>query len=149
MNYQNCTHCAFKTRFPCFLFNHYQLEHAHEPNFSILCGIEGCLSTYNKIPSLKKHIKRKHSVQSNFLLKNHVETSESFLTENELVDESLPLNYQDCSLEENVELKTNYSQTLTKFLLKIREKHGIAENTSAAIIEEYSSLITVCIEVSH
>lgn len=39
---------------------HVGLVHAHEPNFSITCGVGDCQSTFSRFHSFRKHVYRKH-----------------------------------------------------------------------------------------
>jgi len=42
------------------LLSHINIVHSDSSNFSILCGIDGCTSQYNKYNSLHRHVSRKH-----------------------------------------------------------------------------------------
>ena len=41
--------------------NHLVRYHTSDPNFHVLCGINGCSKTYRNCISFKNHIKRKHA----------------------------------------------------------------------------------------
>lgn len=42
------------------LLNHYNKVHGHEPNFRVVCNVNGCPATFTKYNSLYKHITRWH-----------------------------------------------------------------------------------------
>ena len=44
-----------------FVLNHFVRYHTSDPNFLVLCGINGCSKTYRNCISFKNHIKRKHA----------------------------------------------------------------------------------------
>lgn len=43
------------------LIQHVGLVHAHEPNFTITCGLNNCKSTFKVYESFRRHVYRKHS----------------------------------------------------------------------------------------
>ncbi|XP_068707636.1 uncharacterized protein [Montipora foliosa] len=44
------------------LLHHIGKKHRHEPNFHVLCGIDGCTKTYKNFISYRNHMIRKHEV---------------------------------------------------------------------------------------
>ena len=42
------------------LVSHIAMQHASQPNFKVICGINGCPDEYMKIDSYRKHLRRKH-----------------------------------------------------------------------------------------
>ena len=40
---------------------HIGVVHSHEPGFSVVCGIDGCVASYDKFSSYKKHLYRKYA----------------------------------------------------------------------------------------
>ena len=63
---------AIATKLSCFLcssfagssfsdvFRHIQAVHAHDPDFHITCGLDGCVRRYDKFGSYKVHLYREH-----------------------------------------------------------------------------------------
>ena len=57
-----CNLCVHFVAFTLALFlNHLVRYHTSDPNFHVLCGINGCSKTYRNCISFKNHIKRKHA----------------------------------------------------------------------------------------
>ena len=139
MNRIFCYLCCFSTRFVSLLLRHYNQEHAHKPNFLICCGIEGCLSSYDTVSSFRKHIYRKHKYSK--VLTNS--SNKSIVIEEEL--NSSPVDFQ---LQDELPCtSTSEDNSLTRFILNMREEKGLTEKAMASIIEEYSSnIINRCIE---
>ena len=42
------------------VFRHIQAVHAHDPDFHITCGLDGCVRRYDKFGSYKVHLYREH-----------------------------------------------------------------------------------------
>lgn len=57
-----CIKCHFSSRRFRELLYHYRFIHCHENGFTLSCGVDGCQSKYKLVPSLEKHIKKKHPV---------------------------------------------------------------------------------------
>lgn len=49
-----------RTRTLMKFIQHVGLVHAHEPSFSITCGVGDCQSTFSRFHSFRKHVYRKH-----------------------------------------------------------------------------------------
>lgn len=56
-----CSYCNYSTRYISILLNHVRIAHENTPGFHIVCSIHGCLASYDKVESLRKHICRKHT----------------------------------------------------------------------------------------
>lgn len=60
MDFYKCPFCdVIKFQLRKYL-THLQLLHNHQPNFSVVCNIDGCNRTYRTVPCLRNHIYRKH-----------------------------------------------------------------------------------------
>jgi hypothetical protein len=46
------------------LLNHIGRCHGNDPNFHIVCGLDGCTTTFKKYFSWRKHLTRNHAEQS-------------------------------------------------------------------------------------
>lgn len=55
-----CTKCSKRTFTLRKLIHHIGLVHAHDPHFSITCGISNCQSAFSKYHSFRWHVYRKH-----------------------------------------------------------------------------------------
>ena len=47
------------------LITHIGRVHRDEPNFHVVCGIDGCARTFKKFLSLRNHLIRKHNIVRN------------------------------------------------------------------------------------
>ena len=56
-----CTICTREVWSHQKLLKHYSTVHENKPNFWVMCGINGCLKKYDKVDSMIKHVKRKHT----------------------------------------------------------------------------------------
>ena len=58
---ENCPLCdSFAATNVKGVVRHIGLVHSHEPGFRITCGVGGCMRTYTKFNSYKKHMYVKH-----------------------------------------------------------------------------------------
>lgn len=59
--------CNFSVGFPSaslrLLLNHLRRNHSNEPNFHILCGLNGCHRTDRRFVSFRIHLIRKHNFE--------------------------------------------------------------------------------------
>lgn len=47
------------------LLHHMRRTHSSDPNFHMVCGLEGCPRTYKRFSSFRNHVMRKHSLMYN------------------------------------------------------------------------------------
>lgn len=136
----NCSYCHFRSRYFSLLLRHYQNEHSHQPDFRVKCGIDGCNSSYTVVDSLRKHIIRKH--KNNKKIKN---LREPIHDEIEQPGNDELLQPEEIDGDEQVSINNKSGDMICKFLLNMREKHGISEDASALIVKEYSEMLSGCI----
>ena len=55
-----CPICVFMALTIPLILSHLRLVHANDPNFSVVCGIDGCCTTAKSFSALYQHIYRKH-----------------------------------------------------------------------------------------
>ena len=134
---KNCIYCNFQTRFTNLLLKHYEAEHSSDNGFNIMCGIDGCVKSYCKIPSLKKHIRNYHKKTCSSVPRESVDYSST------VPNEEVNVYYQvhQETRDERQLFPEVLTKNLTKFILKIREKNGVTEKTAAAIIDHFASTI--------
>ena len=161
MGMHPCSICTYASRNFIKLYNHYTIEHSSDPNFSIRCGVEGCLNSFSNTTSWKSHVIRRH--RSLFLtiqdqdINNGEAGSQDENRENETDDCDMEIDcdasepqIQSMEHELNEELPEqdsviDFNIHLIKFLLKLREKNNISEKTAALIIQEYSGILELCL----
>jgi hypothetical protein len=44
------------------LLDHLRRSHSNDPNFHVLCGLDGCPRTYKRVVSFRNHLIRKHNI---------------------------------------------------------------------------------------
>ena len=55
-----CPICVFMALTIPLILSHLRLVHANDPNFSVVCGIDGCCTTAKSFSALYQHIYRNH-----------------------------------------------------------------------------------------
>ena len=55
-----CSLCSFRTRTVSEWISHLRLVHFEDKEFIVTCGINGCISSYNKCSSFLSHVYRHH-----------------------------------------------------------------------------------------
>ncbi len=117
------------------ILKHSGIVHSHQPNFRVVCGIDGCPKAYSNYHSFRKHLRRKH---------------------NETVLELRPpgsRTYEFCSLEEDLEVSQdndmNYWSKYSciqflciQFLLKCKEVGQMPQG----VINDLQCDITMLVE---
>ena len=154
MDRKQCTYCSYWSIKNSTLLNHYKFEHAHLPNFKIVCGLSGCTATYNKIPSLQKHMRRKHidaSHQPNnveLFIDEVVEEPQEDIEENPEVDNIRQDSIPSSSTTNDIG-NDNCLSMLTKSLLKLREEKGVNESVGEFVIVENSKMMELSLSKCH
>ena len=115
------------------VIRHIGAVHAHDPNFHICCGINGCSRVYTVFHSFRRHFYRKH---------RHVETLET-LGNLSITDEAHFDN--DYTEESNVALMSDPSPMDMKrqaalFLLKAKEIHKVSQTALDGLIPDLTIL---------
>lgn len=75
--------------------HHVQLLHSHQPNFSITCGIGGCLRTFKTMGTFRNHVSAHHSNNVPVQTTEGIESMESGEDDDMEVDESISLIDQE------------------------------------------------------
>ena len=145
-----CIKYHFSSRRFRELLYHYRFIHCHENGFTLSCGVDGCQSKYKLVPSLEKHIKRKHPVfHSQHLSYSRQAQKDSSILSclQEFNDESIedPYATNQCrEIFENVQNAQNsvdFCNQLALFLLKLREQCKLPANSVSLVVDEISNLI--------
>ena len=107
---------------------HLQLLHHHQPDFSIVCNIEGCKRSYKTVPSFRTHIYRKHTATlwrptddhfQNVTLSEETEEDEVDDAEDSEDSQSVHEN----SLPDLNTLLSGLQKHVALFILNLQEKH--------------------------
>jgi hypothetical protein len=57
---KNCPMCTFEARSLKIVLSHLRSVHSNDPRFNVMCGLEGCSSTFTTFSALYSHIYRRH-----------------------------------------------------------------------------------------
>lgn len=127
-----CTKCSRATFTLIKLIQHVDLVHAHEPNFTITCGLNNCKSTFKVYESFRRHVYRKHSehVKPN----NQTNGIENVDTGG---DDEHPEEDKPPCMDT---LLINFKENLCNFVLKCREKNHIPQSVQQEIINDMNFL---------
>ena len=55
-----CPICTFQACSFTIILSHLRLVHSNDPNFSVICGLDGCATTSKSFSALYSHIYRHH-----------------------------------------------------------------------------------------
>ena len=121
-NSHNCPLCeSFASTSMKGIVRHIGLVHSHELDFRVTCGVSGCLRTYYKFNSFKKHMYVKHRDS----LHEHATNVVSYQAVLGSNDCYTP---QDDDDEEHESFITQRDRSTALFLLKAREIHKISQS---------------------
>lgn len=147
-----CYHCQnYQTRVFRRLIEHLRLVHAHEPNFSIRCGINNCEKVYNNVDSYVKHIKRNHGgyrldndgpLENNNVDVHRCEELDDNLAGGDINDNPVAHIGQNRQLEDDNPLENgNLQNAVGLFILKMKEKHSLPKTTVNKLLQDLHALL--------
>ena len=143
MNVSVCPCCAQQTVNTRFLIRHIGLRHAHERDFSITCGIDGCRQYFRVFSSFRRHVVRKH----HYVLMPDCHPS---MSENGESESTSSAQQQECTSlsaeHETVEMCSETSnlavvKSFGLFCLKLKEKHGATDTVISSIVSSVTDLM--------
>ncbi len=114
---------------------HIGAVHARNSNFHVLCGIQGCVRTYAKFHSFKKHVYRHHREHLNSSNPQNTGASGSISTQDD-EDELGFLNPDSLATT-----GYDYTEQAALFLLKARHVHKISQLSLDDLLADISSMI--------
>ena len=122
------------------VLKHIGLVHAHEPNFHVSCGIQGCPRTYKNYYSFRKHLQRRH--QDCLVSKPFSNPSLEFSTD--CVDEMTDLQLLGMTNKEDtpgsqVNSRQNHNPAL--FILKTKEVLNLSQSTTNIILHDIAEIV--------
>ena len=130
----NCSICdVFAADDLKVLLNHIGRCHRNEPNFHCICGIDGCVKTYKKYYSWRKHIQKKHSV---------VNTGDSLDGD---MPEPMNIDANDPE-EDNVNTK-EITRASALYLLKLQEECFLPKTTVKGVVENTKTIVQETLSV--
>lgn len=124
---------------------HVVLFHSHQPNFSITCGIGGCLRIFKNIRTFRNHISARHS-GTDYLDSSRFESTNvegnchgNSCSDIETIDESEDIAADAVQCYKG-DRKTMLKRSSALFLLKLKEKQKLTQVTLQSIVEGVTSL---------
>ena len=140
----NCPLCtSFAAKNLKGVVRHVGSIHAHDSNFRICCGIDGCHRTYRKFLSYKKHIYGKHlkiSRGSGVGLLQDMEVSDDIIQDDDFDDGSSRVPSPTAVVQ---------NKTSALFLLKLENEFKVPSTAIDCIIEDVTTLLNNEIESLH
>lgn len=143
----HCPKCRRRTFTLVKLIQHIGLVHAHEPGFSITCGIGECQSTFSQFHSFRKHVYRKHKCSV-----YRSSDTEGYSDDTSVEQHSLYLDAQDSDIDPwapdpqivkpNLDkLLEEFKDNMFKFVLKCREKNLLHLSVQQEITDDVQFLL--------
>jgi len=130
--------------------NHLKLFHAHQSNFKVTCGIDGCVRTFTNIGTFKNHVSLLHygslptlSDASGSIDQSHFE-ADSVVAESDQTVAVASTSSCSTSSVESVPLVIPNQEALKKssalFLLGLKEKHKLTQVAIQDIVDNVTNL---------
>lgn len=122
--------CFFVALKFCDLLSHIHITHSEDPNFSVICGIDGCMAQYTKYNSLHRHISRNHR---------------SWLKRSKISDKESPKDYEASEMNEQLLLPGNINSEhlLTNSTVNIHDNPSIGYHDDGSEISSTSETVPV------
>ena len=166
---QSCIVCSLcgtiKFQFVQYV-KHLKLHHESKSGFIIVCNFDGCKSSYKKVNSFTKHVRRNHESFFNLSSSNSTDNCkdvESLVEDMQMNCQSVELTESSNSMEhsgcETVgELVGNLQEHFADFILCIREQHSLPslvqekimsnlQGTVASALSDYSNVVNSATKV--
>ena len=124
------------------LISHFQRVHREDPNFFVLCGINGCGKTYKTFYRYRSHINRTH--KTFLLVARDINQPQDLVRNIEPEDEAgdvfagEPLSDVDEDDPPCVQLKS----TSAAYLLQIKEMHNLSQVALNDIAQSTNILVS-------
>ena len=133
-----CWLCAsFAARTLKAVIRHIGVVHARDPNFHVVCGIQGCIRTYKNYLSFKKHVYRHHREQIDPV---HIESEDSSTQEMSIPPE---IPYEDDGPDFlNHSAGYDHTEQAALFVLKAKHIHKISQSALNDLLFDVSTMIS-------
>ena len=136
-----CWLCSsFAARSLKAVIRHIGVVHARDSNFHVICGIQGCIRTYNNFTSFKKHAYRHHR---ELLDPPCPEAREISTIEDELPQESLEADEDGLDfLDPENASGYDHTEQAALFILKAKHVHKISQAALNDLLFDVSTMIS-------
>lgn len=131
---------------------HIELMHSNQPNFSVTCGIGGCLRIFKNVRSFRNHVSAYHSKADLVTNNTHADTHAGLDYEedsaigddhdNSIIDS---VNVVSPEVDPYILLK----RSTATFLLKLKEKQKLTQVALQSVVEGVTSLFQCHLDVLH
>lgn len=74
------------------VLSHLRIVHSSDPRFSVVCGVDGCSSTFHTFSAFYSHIYRRHKTSGIIQRESGTATTD---TDMSLVESSVSTSFQD------------------------------------------------------
>ena len=117
---------------------HIKIFHSHQPDFSITCGLSGCLRKFTNFIIFRNHVSAYHSNDVN--LSNQFPESSDGVSDYDWNDES-----RDVETSQNEQSDSNISFedlkiASARFLIGLKEKHRLTEVVLQGVVKGVTQL---------
>lgn len=137
-----CWICAsFAGRNLKAVIRHIGAVHARDPDFHVVCGIQGCVRTYKNYSSFKKHMYRHHKDQLDPV---HPDSREPSATEASMQSEMTRAEDegQDLWSPNNSDAGYDHTEQAALFVLKAKHVHNISQSALNNLLFDVSTMIS-------
>lgn len=120
---------------------HIKLFHSHQANFTITCGLHGCLRTFQNFRTFQNHVSNYHAgyADTSCNTTDNDETRELDGDSGEIPDDDLAPHLGDSSSGTVCQLTLQQSTAL--FLMGLKEKHKLTQVALQGVIDGATSLM--------
>ena len=149
MDYYRCSICLeFVAVSIPLLLKHLGRVHQNEPNFHVVCGIDGCAKTYRVFKSLKAHLSKKHNIvtshEENRFQDRDINDNDG-VQENEFRD---GINNDEQVEHFNLEReKVNLSRSNALCLLKFKEKGRVPQTVVDSFVDNATQIAQTSVDL--
>ncbi|XP_041472583.1 uncharacterized protein LOC121421848 [Lytechinus variegatus] len=134
-----CPRCLYQGVRLRKLVNHIRSIHSHEPDFFLVCGIQGCQRSYKVFSSYITHLNRHHKEEFASSVDVHEVSTEAHDKNSEPLPETgqVPTDLHCDSIDDE---PVDVERSVALLILSLREKHKLPLSTANAILREISEL---------
>lgn len=136
------------------LISHFKRVHREDPNFFVLCGINGCGKTYKTFYGYRSHLNRTH--KELLQIAREVKQPQDLVQDIEIEEPAgdvfgeEPLSDEDEDNPLGVQLRC----TSAAYLLRIKETHNLSQKALDDIVQGTNTLVSaavksVCVNIAN
>lgn len=132
------------------VLRHIGVVHSHEANFSLTCGVNGCIRNFHNYYSFRKHLKRLHpevfssSVTSTSQVEVTIDESDNNIDEEEEIGDhnTLTIENQRVVYESHSQIShEDEERSFALFLLKTKEMLCISQKATNEIMNDVIEIV--------